>query len=120
MCAVGLLYSAQQKPPPQPVFKSEVTAVEVDVVATRKSGELVRGLRQEDFEVLEDMAIAKSIAGRAVEQSQPGDLAGDHRSPFSAHPHDTWPSLLRRYALPLTYRAMSAAVANHTPGFDFI
>jgi len=54
MFAVGLLYSAQQKPPPQPVFKSEVTAVEVDVVATRKSGEVVGGLGQEDFEVFED------------------------------------------------------------------
>jgi hypothetical protein len=66
VCAVALLPPAQQVPPAKPVFKGEVTVVEVDVVARRKSGELVRGLRQEDFEVLEDGAPV-SIAFLPVE-----------------------------------------------------
>ncbi len=56
VCAVALLHPAQQIPAPKSAFKGQVTVVEVDVVAMRKSGELVRGLRQDDFEVLEDGA----------------------------------------------------------------
>ena len=134
VCAVALLYPAQQTS--KPVFQSQVTAVEIDVVATRTSGEIVRGLRADDFEVLEDgapvaitsflavqlpdppakpaailanrsgsafgandqpddgrvvlivlddvqfgltsgrIATARSIARRAIEQLQPGDIAG--------------------------------------------
>src|SRR5687767_9662416 len=39
---------------PQPPFKTGVNVVEVDVVVTEKGGGPVRGLRQEDFTVLED------------------------------------------------------------------
>jgi VWFA-related protein len=55
VCAVTL-HAGQQQPAPRAVFKGQVTVIEVDVVAMRKSGELVRGLRQEDFEVFEDGA----------------------------------------------------------------
>jgi len=49
--AALLLILAQQTPSP---FKSGVNVVEVDVVVTDKSGRPVRGLRKEDFDVLED------------------------------------------------------------------
>jgi VWFA-related protein len=52
--AVLLLLSAQQAPPPQPAFKSNVTVVEVDVVVTDRSGRPVRGLRRDDFDISED------------------------------------------------------------------
>ena len=38
----------------QPTFKSGVNLVEVDVIVTNKAGQPVRGLKREDFEVLED------------------------------------------------------------------
>jgi VWFA-related protein len=44
-------------PPPQPqqpTFKVQVDYVEVDVVVTDKQGNLVRDLKKEDFQVLED------------------------------------------------------------------
>src|SRR4051812_28285166 len=55
---------AQQPPPPppppsqpsqaQPTFKVRVDYVEVDVVVTDRQGNLVRDLKKEDFQVLED------------------------------------------------------------------
>src|SRR4051794_20932796 len=55
---------AQQPPPPppppsqpsqaQPTFKVQVDYVEVDVVVTDRNGNLVRDLKKEDFQVLED------------------------------------------------------------------
>ena len=39
---------------PQPVFKSGVNLVEVDVVVSDKSGQPVRGLSRGDFQVFED------------------------------------------------------------------
>ena len=48
---------AQQQPPPpqqQPTFKVRVDYVEVDVVVTDRQGNLVRDLKKEDFQVLED------------------------------------------------------------------
>ena len=42
-------------PPPQPpTFKVRVDYVEVDVVVTDRQGQLVRDLKKEDFQVLED------------------------------------------------------------------
>src|SRR5207253_7138784 len=42
-------------PPPQgPTFKVRVDYVEVDVVVTDRQGNLVRDLKKEDFQVLED------------------------------------------------------------------
>jgi hypothetical protein len=38
----------------QPSFKSGVNVVEVDVVVTDTKGQPVRGLKQGDFEILED------------------------------------------------------------------
>jgi VWFA-related protein len=51
-----LLLAAEQSPQrPKPAFSSSVTLVEVDVVAIDKSsGDPVRGLRAEDFEIAED------------------------------------------------------------------
>ena len=49
--SAAVLVCLVQQPPP---FKSGINVVEVDVVATDKSGRPVRGLRQEDFEILED------------------------------------------------------------------
>src|SRR2546428_14171882 len=51
--------AAQQNPPPpaqpqQPTFKVNVDYVEVDVVVTDRQGNLVRDLKKEDFQVLED------------------------------------------------------------------
>jgi VWFA-related protein len=40
--------------PPGPTFKVRVDYVEVDIVVTDKQGKLVRGLKKEDFQVLED------------------------------------------------------------------
>lgn len=53
LVALALL-AMRQPQPPTPAFKSTVTLVEVDVVATDKSGQPVRNLRAEDFEVAED------------------------------------------------------------------
>jgi VWFA-related protein len=49
----------QQQPPPppqaqQPTFKLRVDYVEVDVVVTDRDGNLVRDLKKEDFQVIED------------------------------------------------------------------
>src|SRR6476660_7827586 len=48
---------AQPQPPPQPqqpTFRVRVDYVEVDVVVTDRQGNLVRDLKKEDFQVLED------------------------------------------------------------------
>ena len=48
---------APQPPPPQtqgPTFRVRVDYVEVDIVVTDKQGNLVRDLKKEDFQVLED------------------------------------------------------------------
>jgi VWFA-related protein len=46
--------SPQGAAPPQPVFKSGVEYVEVDVVVTNAKGQLIRDLTKNDFQVLED------------------------------------------------------------------
>src|SRR3954447_24956834 len=60
VCA-GTLLSAGQNPPPAPAgqgqtptFKVQVDYVEVDAVVTDRQGNLVRDLKKEDFQVLED------------------------------------------------------------------
>jgi VWFA-related protein len=53
----GAALTAGQAPAPapqQPTFKLRVDYVEVDVVVTDKTGNLVRDLKKEDFQVLED------------------------------------------------------------------
>jgi len=53
----GAVVLAQQPPPPQsqqPTFRVQVDYVEVDVVVTDRNGNLVRDLKKEDFQVLED------------------------------------------------------------------
>jgi VWFA-related protein len=56
----GTALTAGQPPPPQPpqsqqpTFKVQVDYVEVDIVVTDKQGNLVRDLKKEDFQVLED------------------------------------------------------------------
>jgi VWFA-related protein len=53
----GMALVAGQNPtpaPPQPTFKVRVDYVEVDVVVTDRQGNLVRDLKKEDFQVLED------------------------------------------------------------------
>src|ERR1051326_4393283 len=59
VCAAGALVSAgqNQQPAPQaqqPTFKLRVDYVEVDVVVTDRQGALIRDLKKEDFQVLED------------------------------------------------------------------
>ena len=49
-----VLNAASQSANQQPVIKSRVNAVLVDVVVTNSKGEPVPGLRKEDFEILED------------------------------------------------------------------
>src|SRR5438094_5805245 len=46
--------SQQPPPPPGPTFRVRVDYVEVDVVVTDQQGNLVRDLKKEDFQVLED------------------------------------------------------------------
>src|SRR5262245_50987813 len=54
----GVAVTAQSPPPAsqtqQPTFKLRVDYVEVDVVVTDRQGNLLRDLRKEDFQVLED------------------------------------------------------------------
>src|SRR5712691_8226099 len=57
----GAALTAGQTPAPQtppqpqpPTFKVRVDYVEVDIVVTDKQGNIVRGLKKEDFQVLED------------------------------------------------------------------
>jgi VWFA-related protein len=55
----GVAVTAGQNPPPapqtqQPTFKLRVDYVEVDVVVTDRQGNLLRDLKKEDFQVLED------------------------------------------------------------------
>jgi VWFA-related protein len=55
----GTALTAGQNPPPapqnqQPTFKLRVDYVEVDVVVTDRQGNVVRNLKKEDFQVLED------------------------------------------------------------------
>jgi VWFA-related protein len=52
----GAVALAQQPPPQpqQPTFRVQVDYVEVDVVVTDRNGNLVRDLKKEDFQVLED------------------------------------------------------------------
>ena len=54
MLFASLLLLAAQQAPPQPTFKTGVNVVEVDVVVVDKKGQPVRGLKQGDFEILED------------------------------------------------------------------
>src|ERR1044072_572716 len=58
-CVTTTALSAGQQPPAaaqpqQPTFRVQVDYVEVDVVVTDRSGNLVRDLKKEDFQVLED------------------------------------------------------------------
>ena len=57
--SLGTALTAGQAPapapqPPGPTFKVRVDYVEVDIVVTDKQGQLVRDLKKEDFQVLED------------------------------------------------------------------
>ena len=60
MFLAGAAAAADQNPPPapaqpqQPTFKVAVDYVEVDVVVTDRQGNLVRDLKKDDFQVLED------------------------------------------------------------------
>ena len=51
----------------QPTFKSGVNFVEVDVIVTDRAGVPVRGLRRQDFEVLEDGKPVEAITFTAVD-----------------------------------------------------
>ena len=57
--ASGAVHTAGQPPAPppqasQPTFRVQVDYVEVDVVVTDRQGQVVRELKKEDFQVLED------------------------------------------------------------------
>jgi VWFA-related protein len=56
---------AAQGPPQQPVFRSGVELVEVDVVALNEDGRPVRDLRQEEFRVYED-GVEREIVSFAI------------------------------------------------------
>src|SRR5256885_5675459 len=55
--AVAVVTAGQDPPtaaPQQPTFKAQVEYVEVDALVTDRSGNFVRGLTKDDFQVLED------------------------------------------------------------------
>ena len=52
MCCLGAAMSASQVQ--QPVFRSGVELVTIDVVATTRDGRPVHNLKAEDFELFED------------------------------------------------------------------
>jgi VWFA-related protein len=59
VAVAGVALTAGQNPPPgppgqQPTFRLRVDYVEVDVVVADRQGNLVRDLKKEDFQVLED------------------------------------------------------------------
>jgi len=76
LAAAVLVCLAQQQPQPQPRFKSGVNVVEVDVVATDKSGRPVRGLRQADFDILEDDKSVDIVTFTAVDVPEAPASAG--------------------------------------------
>lgn len=71
-------FAAAQAPSqaPVPTFKSEVNYIEVDVRVTDERGQFVRGLRAEDFQILEDgkpQAVAAfSFVDIPVEKAETG------------------------------------------------
>src|ERR1043166_3509828 len=52
--AAGRIAAQDAAQPQQPTFKLRVDYVEVDVVVTDQQGNLVKDLKKEDFQVLED------------------------------------------------------------------
>jgi VWFA-related protein len=68
--AAALLFVLAQQPAPPPTFKSGIDLVEVDVVVTDRNGRPVRGLRQQDFEVLEDGKTVPIVTFVAVDLPQ--------------------------------------------------
>src|SRR2546422_2147150 len=57
LVAVAVVNAGQEPPtaaPQQPTFKAQVEYVEVDALVTDRSGNFVRGLTKDDFQVLED------------------------------------------------------------------
>src|SRR5437762_1605725 len=55
--AIGVVRAAQAPTPaapPQPTFKAQVEYVEVDALVVDRTGNFVRGLSKDDFQVLED------------------------------------------------------------------
>ena len=71
--------SAGQAPPPpspqpqQPTFRLRVDYVEVDVVVTDQQGNLVKDLKKEDFQVLEDgkaQTVSAVHAGRHPDRAR--------------------------------------------------
>lgn len=78
LAAVAVLsVSAQQQPPP--VFRGGVTLVNVDVYP-RRDGRLVEGLRQEDFQVLEDGKPQKVETFEFI-RIEPNTLDADRHDP---------------------------------------
>jgi VWFA-related protein len=51
---IGQQAPAKAPPPPTPVFRSSVNLVLVDVVVRDRNGAVVKGLKSDDFELLED------------------------------------------------------------------
>ena len=90
LCNMPMLFAAvlwlllAEQSPPQTPFKSGVNVVEVDVVVTDKSGNPIRGLRQQDFDVFEDgkpVEVATFVAvdlplARADATIPPADRSG--------------------------------------------
>jgi hypothetical protein len=54
LAGAGLIADQDAAQPQQPTFKLRVDYVEVDVVVTDRDGNLVKDLKKDDFQVLED------------------------------------------------------------------
>src|SRR5687767_12098376 len=70
MVSAALWFILAQQPDNPPTFKSGVNLVEVDVIVTDRQGRPVRGLRQQDFEVLEDGKSVPIVTFVAVDLPQ--------------------------------------------------
>ena len=102
LSATAALVGQQQPPPaaPTPVFRSSVNLVLVDVVVRDRSGAVVKGLKLEDFELLEDgvrqqiltfaseevTATAAPLTSAATPLSTAAASATAARSPTAAAP----------------------------------
>ena len=78
--------------PPQPIFRSGLNLVLVDVVVRDKSAAVVRGLTAADFELLED-GVRQKIVTIAYEEIKPGAAPIENASALAGASPDNRPAV---------------------------